>query len=206
MRDLLLEYQNAKHDESKIKILNEIMKMVANTNSGLDILKRCIYDVGHSNKFNSLLYYVFGRLDFIPEPTDIEKLPRVVYRGTEIPPSQVIKNDGFKKKYGSKCVLKHKKETGSSIYVSTSKNIKIAMEHACQFPSKWVYKIVPLGGICTSSFFDPFDYYRMEEEVIFPYEIPLSQIKEVAIARDWDNFETDFYPLQCTVGLPVSNA
>ena len=45
-----------------------------------------------------------------------------------------------------------------------------------------------------------------EGEVVFINELPLSQIKGVAWAKDWDEMATDFYPIDQWMNLVIELA
>jgi hypothetical protein len=85
--------------------------------------------------------------------------------------------------------------TGGSIYVGASKNLNIALEFACQSPIRLVYKIATKNSICVNEFLSPGGVHREEEEVVFPYQIPLHLIEEVAIAKNWNALATGFIPI-----------
>jgi hypothetical protein len=142
-----------------------------------------------------LLTEIFKRIDVIPETASYPPKSHFVYRGESLSPAQVIANGGFSRTGGSQSIYQHKQVTGSSIYVSTSTSLQIAMEHSCRFSPKFVYRIRAKGGICVNSFLDPMKFHSVEEEVVFPYRITLEQVDAVACAKNFNTMETDFYPM-----------
>jgi hypothetical protein len=148
-----------------------------------------------------LLNEVFTRINFIPDAASYPPKQEFVYRGEALSPVQIIANDGFFRTAGTQSIFMHKQITGTSIYISTTTNLKIALEHACQFPSKFVYRIRATGGICVNSFLAPTEFHAVEEEVVFPYHIPYQQIDAVAYAKNWDTLETKFYPMDQHIKL-----
>lgn len=195
MEELILSHANAANQQHADSIVSSIVNKINCNPAELESFKNIIFKHDLLNKYPGLVYKIYEDLEFLPSPSDKDELPEYVYRGANTSPAQLINAGGFTANGSTKSILRHKKETGSSIYVSTSKDLNIAIEHACQYPLKWVYKLDSANGICTTAFLAPINLHAMEKEVIFRYEIPFSQVKEVAVASGWGKLATEFYPL-----------
>jgi len=143
----------------------------------------------------SCLYTIMKGLDYIPQKSSQSKLPMYVYRGDKKNPFEVVADGGFKALGKSKNIIYHKSFTCESLYVSTSKSLHIALEFAHSNNANWVYKIKSNNGICTNDFLTPVKLHQDEDEVVFPYEVQMSQIDGVAIVADLDSLATAFFPL-----------
>ena len=146
-------------------------------------------------KDDYILGEVFSNIDVLPVPSDKKTLPDYVYRGCKLNPEQVIKADGYSYLSGESNLMKHQESTVKSIYISATSNMRIAREFACQYPGRWVYKISTENAVCVNDYFAPYYVHHGEGEVAFINKLPLSQIKGVAWAKDWDEMATDFYPI-----------
>ena len=146
-------------------------------------------------KDDYILGSVFRGIDILPEPSDKGVLPEYVYRGCKLNPQQVIQANGYYFKSGESNLMKHQESTVKSIYISATTNMQIAREFACQHPGRWVYKISTENAVCINDYFAPYHVHHGEGEVAFINELPLSQIKGVAWAKDWDSMATEFYPI-----------
>jgi hypothetical protein len=147
-------------------------------------------------KEDYILGKVFINIDVLPKPSDKNILPDYAYRGCALSPEQIIKAKGYHFNSGETNLMKHQESTVKSIYISTTSDIKIAREFACQYAGKWVYKVSTENAVCVNDYFSPYYVHHGEGEVAFISELPLSQIKGVAWAKDWDKMATDFYPIQ----------
>lgn len=197
MQQLVVAYLQVPIDDDagRQAVVDRIATIIIKDISKLGELLQCLPATGLQPAESTLLYKVHEALEVVPPASDPSVLPQFVYRGEELSPIQVIINNGFSQKSGTKSILRHKMDTGISIYVSTSKDIHIAMEHACRFSPKFVYKIRSTGGICTSEYLKPIEFHSVEQEVVFPYELPASQVMEVAVARDDRTLATGFYSM-----------
>lgn len=157
-------------------------------------------------KDDYILGSVFRGIDIIPEPSSKSVLPEYVYRGCALNPEQVIKANGYSYKSGESNLVKHQESTIKSIYISATTNMHIAREFACQYPGRWVYKISTENAVCVNDYFAPYYVHHGEGEVVFINELPLSQIKGVAWAKDWDEMATDFYPIDQWMNLVIELA
>lgn len=196
MRELILEYSFGRDEKRDDEIVTAIVDTIITTPSRLCTFKKDLAAYGDLSKLNAICRKVFLRLELIPEVTDTKQLPSVIYRGERYNPKQIIEAGGMFRGGGTKSILEHKETTGSGIYISASKNLNIAIEHAVQYPMGWVYKIKSVGGICVNSFLEPFGgHLRMEEEVVYPYKVSLENIISVGLSVKWEEMATEFYPL-----------
>lgn len=196
VKSLIEDYRSRNTEENRTALASDIAKIIENDISKLKEFRGFILSNDQPLKDHDLLYKVFQALEVVPETSPKSFLPDYVYRGDRLSPLQMIQNGGITLSQGTRSILKHKMATATSIYVSTSKSLNVAIEHACQFPVKFVYRIAPIGGICTNSFLSPIEFQNIEEEVVFPFQLPIDQIKEVAVAKGRDTLATEFYPME----------
>jgi len=147
-------------------------------------------------KDDYILGQVFKNIKVLPKPSDKSILPEYVYRGCSLNPEQVIKAKGYSFNTGESNLMEHQLSTIKSIYISATSDIGIAREFACKHSGRWVYKISTENAVCVNDYLAPYHVHQGEGEVVFINQIPLSQIKAVAWAKDYREMATDFYPIE----------
>lgn len=137
---------------------------------------------------NGLLARILSSISCIPNPNDFTPASRNVYRACADLPSHV-RLHGLTACGESLSIFKHKMLTGSSIYVSTSKSLDVAIEHAKARRFSHIYEISSVGGIdCAKWFFPIPEIHSDEQEVVFPHMIPEKQVLRVANIKDPHSF------------------
>jgi hypothetical protein len=198
MKKLVDKLGSSSSDDDKEVALTDIINHLNEHPLKLDNLKHELIAARGIEGCIAPLYTIMKNLDFIPESSTPDKLPSCVYRGEKRNPFEIVAHGGFIALGKSKSVVWHKALTSESIYVSTSSYLSIALEFACKYDANWVYKIKSNDGICTNDFLAPVKVHDDEHEIIFPYQVPTSQIEGVAIVVHHDSLATEFFPLDQT--------
>lgn len=194
-KELIAIYLKAKDDKDVDSVVERFLGIIGNREADFEVFRETLIAEQLGDRALYLMKKVGLKIEFVPEASPKDKLGHVVYRGTNLAPDDVYKKS-MKHEFGTKSVFRHKLETGSSIYISTSRSLKIALEHACRFNpnERWVYKIDAAGGICTRYFMRPVPDPH-EEEVIFE-SIKLSQVIGVGLALDENSMKSGFLSLE----------
>ncbi|MBD8570709.1 hypothetical protein IFT86_16935 [Pseudomonas syringae] len=196
MKDLVNKLCLSLSDDEIAGAITAIVEHLNEHPSNLENLKvELIAALGKNGRYIACLYTIMKELDFIPPRSSQSKLPLYVFRGDKKNPFEVVAQGGFIAYGTSKNIVSHKFFTSESLYVSTSKDLSIALEFAHSHNANWIYKIKSDNGICTNDFLAPVELHQDEEEVIFPHRVPTSQIEGVAIVADLNSLATKFFPL-----------
>ena len=140
--------------------------------------------------------HILSLIDEVPDQTQHKPTVEFVYRGCLESPTEVA-SKGLNlgpRDNPTKSIVEHKRNTGSSVYVSCSKDLEIAVEFAQSLENKYtrsayIYQIRALDGIDCQSWFAPVvEFHAEEKEVLFPHHIP----SEAVIAYSQLNARREF--------------
>lgn len=140
--------------------------------------------------------HILSLIDEVPGQNQHKPTVEFVYRGCLESPTKVV-SKGLNlgpRDNPTKSIVEHKRNTGSSVYVSCSKDLEIAAEFAQSLENKYsqsayIYQIRALDGIDCQSWFAPVvEFHAEEKEVLFPHHIP----SEAVIAYSQMNAPSEF--------------
>lgn len=124
----------------------------------------------------------------IPTPQQFPVVEKYVYRGTQDGFHDVFQK-GFVATGDDSHVVRHKSETGSSIYISASKQLQIAVEHAQASTQGLIVCLRSEHAVDCKKWYAPVsESLAMEEEVFYVRQVPVSEIVGVSWLSRPDTF------------------
>lgn len=194
MKGFISQIANTSEND-RVSALKTIIEMLNANPQSFQAFKQEFISNGLAETHIGAFNYILEHLEFIPLPSPQSIVGQYVYRGSGLSPSELKQKGGFQSTGRSRSIWEHQRSTGASIYVGASKDIVIAVEHAFQHTKKFVYQIETTHGICVNEFLHPLKGLSMEQEVVFAYEIPISQVRAYAIITAFDEVPSKFYPI-----------